>query len=736
MAGKRISDLDPISGAATANDDKLVIYDTSTASTKRIDRSQLAAGIVGDLPYTPSGGISATTVPTAIAELATDLTGVAGQVSSLRRESVAPLQNISAPAIPAFTATWAAAQFFASGASTILVPHIPTGGSGDEGYRTITADGPGGRNKFDTMDGLVLGNAVAYDASGASQTITAVSKSTDTPPAAPTVTFAVPPAPWTQGDLIHLWRRAGRFRVTRRAAGIKVTVNLLHGAITSTDLQITVTAYLNGSAVTAAKLSMEQAPTGEVSTTGTILLPMARGNGATQDVLYLELFQTNGGADIIGVQVGSRVTIEAMGVQPLQGERLVGGIHQGAQLTDAEIASVASIDLFPVSGMWTGQIAQSGATAHGQELFDGYVSTAWPGLADRLNAARAARSTFAQPGGPKYLAYMTATIGAPDGTFSGQARYTRFSTALGNLTPGQTAFTANYVLPSTSPATVVFQPLSGQFTCSAWVQTVTVAGQYLIGYGALYDEVSPGVYETTTTVGSLTATLRWSGSGNRDLTLTMSTPPAVGDYVAIGQFVNRFDDPWFMNAAGRQNVRQMVSRTFGNSEFTTQMDGVFLDLCPPAFISSDDLNEVVGIVRPFAPQGNLMMNITVPTPEGVEHVASCSNVLPGDIVFLEGGGCKVGVDNITNTLRAVTERDRISRNGKHLRLCWLSTIEQSAAGPVTSDSRIIKARNDFLANSQPGDIFMCHWSGLGTPYNNQPRPMPTRMSGITQWDGN
>ena len=69
MAGKRIPDLDPLSGAASANDDKLVIYDSSTTSTKRIDRSQLAAGLVGDLPYTPSGGISATTIPTAIAEL-------------------------------------------------------------------------------------------------------------------------------------------------------------------------------------------------------------------------------------------------------------------------------------------------------------------------------------------------------------------------------------------------------------------------------------------------------------------------------------------------------------------------------------------------------------------------------------------------------------------------------------------------------------------------------------------
>ena len=69
MTAKRIPELDAITGANTASDDMLVVYDTSAGVTKRILRSQLAIGVVGDLPYTPSGGISATTVPNAIAEL-------------------------------------------------------------------------------------------------------------------------------------------------------------------------------------------------------------------------------------------------------------------------------------------------------------------------------------------------------------------------------------------------------------------------------------------------------------------------------------------------------------------------------------------------------------------------------------------------------------------------------------------------------------------------------------------
>ncbi len=83
MAGKRIPELDPLSGAASSNDDKLVIYDASTASTKRIDRSQLAAGLVGDLPYTASGSISATTIPTAIAELDSEKTTLTAVLARL-----------------------------------------------------------------------------------------------------------------------------------------------------------------------------------------------------------------------------------------------------------------------------------------------------------------------------------------------------------------------------------------------------------------------------------------------------------------------------------------------------------------------------------------------------------------------------------------------------------------------------------------------------------------------------
>lgn len=78
MPGTRIKDLTALSGAASANNDDLVIFDADADETKRISRSQLADGMVGDLPYTPAGFVAATTVPTAIAEIVTDLSASGG----------------------------------------------------------------------------------------------------------------------------------------------------------------------------------------------------------------------------------------------------------------------------------------------------------------------------------------------------------------------------------------------------------------------------------------------------------------------------------------------------------------------------------------------------------------------------------------------------------------------------------------------------------------------------------
>lgn len=87
----RIPNLTALSGASSANDDDLLIYDTSTDTTKRISRSQLAIGLVGDLPFTPVGIVAATTLATAVAELAVE--AGAGTGDMLKADNLSGLAN-------------------------------------------------------------------------------------------------------------------------------------------------------------------------------------------------------------------------------------------------------------------------------------------------------------------------------------------------------------------------------------------------------------------------------------------------------------------------------------------------------------------------------------------------------------------------------------------------------------------------------------------------------------------
>ena len=122
MSGSRVPALTAISGANTANDDDLIIFDTSTDTTKRISRSQLAVGMAGDLPFTPAGNIAATTIVTAVTELATELAAVE---SRLRSGTGTPEGVVTAPVGTLFLRT-------DGGVSTTL--YVKTSGAGNTGW--------------------------------------------------------------------------------------------------------------------------------------------------------------------------------------------------------------------------------------------------------------------------------------------------------------------------------------------------------------------------------------------------------------------------------------------------------------------------------------------------------------------------------------------------------------------------------------------------------------------------
>ena len=78
MAAKRIPELAAITGATSAADDQLVIFDTTENKTRRILRSELAVGVVGDLPFTPTGFVASNTLQGAVTEIVNDLASANG----------------------------------------------------------------------------------------------------------------------------------------------------------------------------------------------------------------------------------------------------------------------------------------------------------------------------------------------------------------------------------------------------------------------------------------------------------------------------------------------------------------------------------------------------------------------------------------------------------------------------------------------------------------------------------
>lgn len=609
----------------------------------------------------------------------------------------------SLPDANPITLRWAALQLPGSGVTERLKPQIIVGGEGDEGVHTITMDGI--KNGWDTIEGVVFGAAVAYDSAGAAVIISNAATSP------PSVTFSTA---GTANSLRHVWGNPGTILITRRALGVRASFSLIHGTILATDQQITIRAKING-VLAGNAIAREVAQSALESTTGDIILPAARAG----DALTFEVTASNGSGSGLGIQIGSTVTIAPLALLPLERDLDTFGLHQGAALIDQDVAALSQLPEFYVSGLWTGNIASSNTVAHGQKFNDGLVSQKHQGIETRLNVGRGTRAISSDPSGPVYLAYMAATVAAPDGTLAGQAFFDRFASPA----PGQTVFTAT--------RDVFFVPTGPQYACSSWLQIVKVAGQYQIGYGLLYDLISPGVYRATTTVLGLTTTLTWSGVGARTLTIVISSPLVAGDYFSIAHATNRKIDVWTMTEAGRQNVREMASITFQGVK--TKIDGIFLDLCNTSFLSKSVFWEVTRILRRFAPQGKMTFNALYPSAEAIEFIANCPYVLAGDTILIEGAGCSVGVDSSAATLSAVTERDRISTNGKHLRLAWLATIAQATAGPVETNAAVLTARDLYLANSKKGDKFGAHWSGLGTPFNGEVRPLPGRVSGITQW---
>ncbi len=614
-------------------------------------------------------------------------------------DSVAAILPVSALA-PALVVD----QLINSATATILALKFPSDGAygaGDEGFYKITA--PGGVNDFVIPDGYNVTDSRAWLPTGASWS--GVSLTFPTSPSR--VSFN--PAP-SAGDVIWLQRRAGAFFRTTRARSLRITVSL-SGGLPPGNGTIKVRALVNGTA-TGNTLEGQLLTTVQVGVYGTIELL----NVPSGAYIQLEVTQSNlaGGAILIAKE-------STFLVQPIHqtGTRSDGmgvfGLQQGASLLSTDEPQMAAMDAMFISNTFSGMVAQSGAVARGQEFFDGYVSsfnTALPGL---LRSSRVSRPLTGNPGGRKDYAYVAASVAAPDGTFAGQAVIDRFPTPA-----GQTVFTLT--------RDVFFVPTGGGFGCSAWLGTIEADGQRLIGYGAVFT-LNAGVYSTTVTVLGKTYTLAFSGAPQyRTLTLTLTTPFTVGDYVGVYNASDTIKEPWVIPGVGRDNLRSVLTRTFQNPQM--RWHGLFVDLCTPALIQPQSFWEIVRVLRPYGP---LIFNITSPSAAGVDFIASCPWVQSGDAVFLEGAYLSGGADTTTKTAEAIAAAKRWGDGGKDIKVYALATIPNADPGPVETDPRIIVARDAFAATARAGWWFGAHWANLGIPNGVTPRPLPGRVASVGGW---
>lgn len=151
MPGSRIPALTALSGANSANDDDIVIFDTSADTTKRISRSQLATGMVGDLPFTPAGTVTATTVLTAVTEIANALTSI----PTLSSTSTLSNKTLSSPTLSgtvAGAASWSGQQTMTAG---LVIQSVSPADLANVAHAINTTGKVKGKIVYDDTNGII-----------------------------------------------------------------------------------------------------------------------------------------------------------------------------------------------------------------------------------------------------------------------------------------------------------------------------------------------------------------------------------------------------------------------------------------------------------------------------------------------------------------------------------------------------------------------------------------------------
>ncbi|MGE0260740.1 MAG: hypothetical protein AB7H71_01330 [Alphaproteobacteria bacterium] len=152
-----------------------------------------------------------------------------------------------------------------------------------------------------------------------------------------------------------------------------------------------------------------------------------------------------------------------------------------------------------------------------------------------------------------------------------------------------------------------------------------------------------------------------------------------------------------------------------------EVDGIFVDLAAPTFISAGTRDNIFSYIRS---QGlRIMANTTTPSAANVAFAGSSRYIGEGDFLMIEGFFFTGGNANLAQTLEAASRLRPL--RGKGVLLAALATEAWATEPGPGLSCRLARAQEaaDFFADLyEPGDVFEYTSADLGVSSRALPRP--------------
>jgi hypothetical protein len=179
-----------------------------------------------------------------------------------------------------------------------------------------------------------------------------------------------------------------------------------------------------------------------------------------------------------------------------------------------------------------------------------------------------------------------------------------------------------------------------------------------------------------------------------------------------------YERPWQCPAGVCRNAMSWVDDWL---DLDDEIDGIFVDLVAPTFVSATTRDNIFSYIRS---RGLLIMaNTTIPSAANIAFAGSSRYFGGGDFLMIEGFFFTEGRLNVSGTLEAVEQL--LQFRGKGILLAALATEAWAKHSGRTASCRSERAQEvvDFFSDFyEPGDVFQYATADLGVSSRALPRP--------------